>query len=96
MCQFCEKEIFSDKVRDHCHLTTSYRSAAHSNCNNNVKQSQSIFLSVIIHNFSNYFCHLFFEKIVGKKKDKVKFKNITKKIEESSSVTYGCIKFADS
>ena len=25
ICRFCEKEIISDKVRDHCHLTGKYR-----------------------------------------------------------------------
>ena len=24
-CRFCEKNIESDKVRDHCHLTGAYR-----------------------------------------------------------------------
>ena len=30
ICQFCEKNIESDKVRDHCHLTGGYRVQAHS------------------------------------------------------------------
>ena len=29
-CRFCEKNIESDKVRDHCHLTGKYRGPAHS------------------------------------------------------------------
>ena len=29
ICRFCEKEILSDKVRDHCHLTGKYRVPAH-------------------------------------------------------------------
>ena len=28
ICRFCEKEILSDKVRDHCHLTGNYRGPA--------------------------------------------------------------------
>ena len=39
---------------------------------------------------------MFFKNIVDKKKDKVKFDKIPKKIEEYSSVTYGCIRFIDS
>ena len=35
-CRFCEKEILSDKVRDHCHLTGEYRGPAHNTCNINV------------------------------------------------------------
>ena len=62
ICRFCEKEILSDKVRDHCHLTGSYRGIAHSNCNINVKQKQSSFIPFIFHNFSNYDCHMFFKK----------------------------------
>ena len=30
ICRFCEKEILSDKVRDHCHTTGKYRGSAHS------------------------------------------------------------------
>ena len=28
-CQFCEKHLEFDKVRDHCHLTGKYRGPAH-------------------------------------------------------------------
>ena len=60
ICRFCEKEILSDKVRDHCHLTGKYRGPAHSKCNINVTQKQSKFIPFIFHNFSNYDCHMFF------------------------------------
>ena len=33
ICQFCEKNIESDKVRYHCHLTGRYRDPAHNICN---------------------------------------------------------------
>ena len=58
-CRFCEKEFINKKVRDHCQLTGKYRGTAYSKCNINVKQSQSNFISVNVHNFSNYGCHLF-------------------------------------
>ena len=45
---------------------------------------------------SFYDCHLFFKKLVDKKKDKVKSDFIPKTNEEYISVTYGCIKFIDS
>ena len=96
ICRFCEKEILSDKVRDHCHLTGKYRGPAHSKCNINVTQKQSIFFPFVFHNFSNYDCHMFLKKLVDKKKDKVVFKNIPKTKEEYISVTYGCIRFIDS
>ena len=96
ICRFCEKEILSDKVRDHCHLTGNYRGPAHSKCNINVTQKQSIFIPFIFHNFSNYDCHMFFKKLVNKKKDNVDFEIIPKTNEEYISVTYGCIRFIDS
>ena len=49
ICQLCQKNIESDKVRDHCHLTVKYRGPAHSICNINVTQKQS-----------NFFYHLSF------------------------------------
>ena len=96
VCRFCEKEILSDKVRDHCHLTGDYRGPAHSKCNINVPQDQSNFIPFIFHNFSNYDSHMFFKKLVDKKKDKVIFDIIPKTNEEYISVTYGCIRFIDS
>ena len=62
ICRFCEKEIISDEVKDHCHLTGKYKGPAHSKCNINVTQGKSIFIPFIFHNFSNYDCHLFFFK----------------------------------
>ena len=96
ICRFCEKEILSDKGRDHCHLTGKYRGPAHSKCNINVTQKQSNFIPFIFHNFSHYDSHMFFKKLVDKKKDKVDFDIIPKTNEEYISVTYGCIRFIDS
>ena len=96
VCRFCEKEIMSDKVRDHCHLTGKCRGPAHSKCIVNVTQKQSNFIPFIFHNFSNYDCHMFFKKLVDKKKDRVDFEIIPKTNEEYKSVTYGCIRFIDS
>ena len=96
ICRFCEKIIESDKVRNHCHLTGKYRGPAHSKCNINVTQKQSNFIPFIFHNFSNYDSHMFFKKLVDKKKDKVDFDIIPKTNEEYISVTYGCIRFTDS
>ena len=90
------KEILSDKVRDHCHLTGKYRGPAHNVCNINVKQKDSSFIPFVFHNFSNYDCHMFFKKLVDLKKDKVKFEIIPKANEEYISVRYGCIRFIDS
>ena len=96
ICRFCEKNIESDKVRDHCHLTGKNRGPVHNTCNINVTQQQSNIIPFIFHNFSNYDCHMFFKKMVDKKNDKVKFDIIPKTNEEYISLTYGCIRFIDS
>ena len=80
------RKFESDKIRDHCQLTGKYRGPAHTTCNSNVKQKDSNFKPFIFHNFSNYDCHLFFEKLVDKKKDKVKFEIIPKTNQEDISV----------
>ena len=95
-CRFCEKEILSDKVRDHCHLIGKYRGPAHSKCNINVTQKQGSFIPFIFHSFSNYDCHMFFKRLVDRKRDKVDFDIIPKTNEEYISVTYGCIRFIHS
>ena len=96
ICRFCEKNIESDKVRDHCHLTGKYRGPAHNTCDINVTQKQSNFVPFVFHNFSNYDSYMFFIKLVDKKKDEVDFEIIPKTNEEYISVTYGCIRFIDS
>ena len=95
ICQYCEKYIETDKVRDHCHLTGKYRGPAHNECNLQVKQKDSNFITISLHNFSNYDCHMFFKALVDRKKDNVKFKIIPKTDEKYISVKYGCSKFID-
>ena len=51
ICRFCEKEFVSDKVRDHCHLTSKYRGPAHNTCKINVKQKDSNFIPFSFQNF---------------------------------------------
>ena len=96
ICRFCEQNIESDKVRDHCHLTGKYRGPAHNVCNIIIKQKDSNFIPFAIHNFSNYDCHMFFKRLIDSKKDKVKFKIITKTNEKYVKVKYGCCRFIDS
>ena len=96
ICQFCENKISSDKVSDHCHLTGKYRCPALSKCNINVKQKQSIFITLKFHSFSNNDCHMFFKRLVELRTDKVNIDIIPKRNENIKSVTYGCISFVDS
>ena len=95
-CRFCEKDIESDKARDHCHLTCKYRGPAQNKCNINVTQDKSNIILFKFHNFSNFDCHMFFKKLVDRKNDKVRFDIIPKTNEEYISVTYACIRFIDS
>ena len=95
ICRFCGKEIVSDKVRDHCHLTGKHRGPAHSTCNINFKRKESNFIPFAFHNYSNYDCHMFFKRLVDLKNDKVKFKIFPETNEEYISVNYGCITFID-
>ena len=96
ICRFCEKNIESDKVRDHCHLTGKYRGPAHSICNITVTQKQSNFIHFIFHNFSNYDCHMLLKKLVDLENDEIKFDIVGKTNKEDISVTYGCIRFIES
>ena len=61
ICRFCERNIESDKVRDHCRLTGRYRGPADSKCNINDTKDQSNIIPFIYHNFSNYDCKTFFK-----------------------------------
>ena len=78
ICRFCEKEINSDRVRDHCRLTGKYTRPAHSKCNNIVKQKQSSFIPFIFHNFSIYVSHIVFKRLFDEKNEKVNFNSIPK------------------
>ena len=96
ICRFCEKNSDADKFGDNCHLTGKYRGPAQSIYNNNVTQKQNNFIPIIFHNFSTHDWHMFFEKLVDKKNDKVEIKIKPKTNEEYISVTNECTGFKDS
>ena len=50
------EELGKDRVRDHCHLTGKFRSAAHEGCNQKYKIPK--FFPVVFHNLSGYDSHL--------------------------------------
>ena len=70
ICRFCETNIECDKVKNHCHLTGDYRGVGHTICNINVTQDQNNIIPFKFLNFRIYDCHLFFKKLVDKKKTK--------------------------
>ena len=96
ICRFCEKEMLSDKVRDHCHLTGKYRGPAHNTCNINVKQKDSNFIPFAFHKFSTYDCNMFLKGLFDLKKGTVKFKITPRTNEEYIAVKYDCIRLIDS
>ena len=71
-CWICNKlfDVGDEKVRDHCHMTGTYRGAAHWSCNINLKLTKKI--PVISHNLRGYGSNLtikeiskFHEKVYG-------------------------------
>ena len=52
-CQFCEEEVSSNKITDHCHLKSKNRDPAHQNCNINFTKKRSAFVLFVFHICSN-------------------------------------------
>lgn len=99
-CHICKGVLFIDKVRDHCHLTGSYRGAAHQYCNLRFRVPKLI--PIFFHNLAGYDCHLFIKEL-GKCSGPVKI--IPKNKENYISFTkflmisneeYAQIRFVDS
>ena len=63
ICWICNKlfHVSDNKVRDHCHATGKYRSAAHSNCNVNFKMTKKV--PMIFHNLEGYDSNLIFKEL---------------------------------
>ena len=62
ICWICGKLIdFDQKVRDHCHITSKYRGAAHWSCNINLKISKKV--PVIFHNLRGCDSNLIFKEL---------------------------------
>ena len=59
-CWICKKIIIDDneKIRDHCHITSKFRGAAHWDCNINFQLTKRI--PVIFQNLKDYDSHLIF------------------------------------
>ena len=91
-CHICGEALFTDRVRDHCHLTGRYRGAAHSDCNLNYKFSNRI--PVVLHNLRGYDSHLIMQGL-GKLKG-VPITCIPNNTEKYISFTVGDLVFIDS
>jgi hypothetical protein len=89
VCHICNNLLFDDKVRDHDHVTSEYRGAAHSHCNLMFRVCP--FIPVVFHNLTNYDSHLFIKELVKYNgsitvipKTKEKYLSITKYVPISS------------
>ena len=62
-CWICKKLIDNDdeKVRDHCHITSKFRGAAHWSCNINFHLTKKV--PVIFHNLRGYDSPLIFSEL---------------------------------
>ena len=62
-CWICKKHIDNDdeKVRDHCHITSKFRGAAHWYCNINFQLTTKI--PVIFYDLKGYDSHLIFSEL---------------------------------
>ena len=63
MCWICKKPIDNDdeNVRDHCHVTGTFRGDAHWSCNINLPLTKIV--PVIFHNLRGYDSHLIFNEL---------------------------------
>ena len=60
-CWICEKLTKDEKVRDHCHITGTFRGAAHWSCSLNLQLTKKV--SLIFHNLKGYDSHLIFNEL---------------------------------
>lgn len=93
-CYSCGKEfddtgLNTTKVRDHCHYTSNYRGALHSNCNLRMKDKKVV--PVVFHNLKGYDAHLFIKCLADTEgdincipKNKEIFSTFSKKVRVGS------------
>ncbi|CAH1639518.1 unnamed protein product [Spodoptera littoralis] len=100
-CHICKQLLLNDKVRDHDHITSEYRGAAHSHCN--LMYRVCSFIPVVFHNLSGYDSHLFIQELAKYEgtiniipKTKEKYLSITKVIKTEKYNHPIQIKFIDS
>ena len=62
ICHICEKPLYIDKVRDHCHITGKYMGAAHNYCNFH-RSDTRLKIPVFFHNGKGYDSHFIINEI---------------------------------
>ena len=61
ICWICNEKLYTDKVRDHCHITGTFRGVAHNQCNLKLKVTKK--LPIIFDNLEGYDGHLIFKEL---------------------------------
>ena len=61
ICWICNEELNTDKLRDHCHITSKFRGAAHNQCNLKLKIPKK--LPIIFHDLQGYGRHIIFKEL---------------------------------
>ena len=96
VCHICDKDLGTERVRDHCHLSGKFRGAAHNGCNLNFsykKKDSIFFIPIIIHNLKGYDSHLIM-KAMGKVNRRITC--IPQNMEKYISFSLGNLRFIDS
>ena len=96
-CHICEKELSRDNdviVRDHCHITSRYRGAAHQACNLNYKIDPKRWkMPIVFHNLRGYDGHLL---IQAAKPRHGPIRVIPNNMERYTTFSIGRVQFIDS
>ena len=90
-CHVCDKSLDVDSVRDHCHITSEYRGAAHNACNLKLRLNPSI--PEVFLNLRGYDSHLLMQAI---SKVEGRVSCIPNNTEKYISFSLGRLRFIDS
>jgi hypothetical protein len=106
VCNVCDKAFTETncKIKDHCHLSGSFRQTCCNSCNMQLKpahmqenKKRSFVMNVVIHNLKGYDAHLIlknFNKYMADKYNDIKV--IACNSERYISFSFGCFRFIDS
>ena len=93
-CHVCDKPLVGDSVRDHCHITSEYRGAAHNACNLKLRLNpKTTSIPVVFHNLRGYDSHLLVQAI---SKVEGRVSCIPYNTEKYISFSLGQLRFIDS
>ena len=97
-CLFCAepllKQNHKDPVKDHCHITGTYRGAAHSACNKKLRINPKMDpILVVFHNLRGYDAHHLMQAMLHLQKE---VKCIANNMEKYITISVGGLRFIDS